>query len=178
MILKEFLGVQRIIGVLLSLVGALIIIRPGADVFSPTMFLPLIAATCYAAYSIATRYVGRDEDIWTSLLYTGLVGGILTSLALPFFGKMPGGFDIVLMLAIAGIGTLGQLFVIRSFSKAEAGAVAPFGYAGLVYAAVISIAFYGDYPDPWTITGSLVIAAAGIYVWHRETKAKQNRPAT
>jgi drug/metabolite transporter (DMT)-like permease len=178
LILKEFLGVQRIIGVLLSLLGALIIIRPGTDVFSATMLLPLIAATCYAAYSLATRYVGRSEDVWTSLLYTGLVGGAMTSLALPFFGKIPNGYELLLMLAIAGIGTLGQLFVIRSFAKAEAGAVAPFAYAGLVYAAIISIVFYGDYPDAWTVAGSLVIAAAGIYVWHRENKAKKIRSAT
>ena len=172
--LRELLGPQRIIGIAVSLVGALIIIRPGFQTFQIEMLYPLIAATCYAAYSLATRFVGKNEDVWTSLLYTGMVGGILTTLALPFFWVTPSVDAIAVMIGIACVGTTGQLFIIRSFSKAEAGAVAPFAYAGLVYAAVLSILFYGEYPDEWTILGSLVIALAGIYVWHRENKAKQN----
>ncbi len=173
--LRELLGPQRIIGIGISLVGALVVIRPGFQDFQLEMLLPVAGATCYAGYSLATRFVGQNEDVWTSLIYTGMVGGLLTTLALPFLWVTPSFDDIMVMIGIACVGTTGQLFVIRSFSKAEAGAVAPFAYAGLTYAAFLSILFYGEYPDSWTILGSLVIAVAGIYVWHRENKAKQNR---
>lgn len=172
-LLREMLGRQRIIGIVLSLFGALIIIRPGFQEFRIEMIYPVIAAVCYAGYSLATRFVGRNEDVWTSLLYTGLVGGILTSIALPFFWVTPSAKDLLIMVAIASIGTTGQLAIIRSFSKAEAGAVAPFAYAGLIYAAVLSALIYGEYPDVWTIIGSIVIGVAGIYVWHRENRAKR-----
>ncbi|MDG1737752.1 MAG: DMT family transporter, partial [Paracoccaceae bacterium] len=99
---------------------------------------------------------------------------VLTTLALPFFWVTPTPTEIAVMIAIACIGTTGQLFIIRSLSNAEAGAVAPFAYAGLIYATFLSIVIYGEYPDNWTIVGSIVIALAGIYVWHRENKAKQN----
>lgn len=173
LLLRELLGPQRIIGILVSLAGALIIIRPGFQDFSLEMIYPLIAAICYAGYSLATRFVGRNEDVWTSLLYTGLVGGVLTSIALPFFWVTPTAKDILIMVAIASVGTTGQLAIIRSFSKAEAGSVAPFAYAGLVYAAILSVIIYNDYPDIWTIMGSIVIGLAGIYVWHRENRAKR-----
>jgi len=171
--LRELLGLQRVIGIAVSLFGALVIIRPGFQEFRVELIFPVIAAVCYAGYSLVTRFVGHREDVWTSLLYTGLVGGVLTSLALPFFWVTPTAQDLLVMVAIAGIGTTGQLAVIRSFSKAEAGAVAPFAYAGLVYAAILSVLIYRDYPDMWTIFGSIVIGAAGIYVWHRENKAKR-----
>jgi drug/metabolite transporter (DMT)-like permease len=52
---------------------------------------------------------------------------------------------------------------------AEASAIAPFSYLGILYATLFGIAFYGEYPDMWTMIGALVIAGSGLYVWHRET---------
>lgn len=173
LILRELLGPQRLIGIAASLVGAMIVIRPGFQEFRMEMLYPVAAALCYAGYSLATRFVGRSEDVWTSLLYTGLVGGILSTLALPFFWVTPSLFEWAIMLGIAGIGTTGQLLIINSFTKAEAGAVAPFGYAGLIYAAILSILIYGEYPDFWTVIGAVIIASAGIFVWHRESRAKR-----
>jgi len=175
LILRETLGPQRILGILFALAGALVIIRPGFQTFELAMVFPILGACCYAGYSLATRFVGHSEDVWTSLLYTGLVGGVLMSFALPFFWVTPSLPAIGAMIAVAAFGTAGQLLIIRSFSKAEAGAVAPFGYAGVVYAAILSIVIYREYPDFWTIIGSLVIVVAGIYVWHRENKAKQDQ---
>ena len=63
--------------------------------------------------------------------------------------------------------------MIRSFSMAEASAVAPFAYIGIVFATVWGIVLYNEYPDSFTVLGALVIVAAGLYVWHRETNAKR-----
>ena len=55
--------------------------------------------------------------------------------------------DIPLFVTLGILGTAAQLCVIRSFSMAEASAVAPFGYVGLVFATLWGIVFYGEYPD-------------------------------
>lgn len=179
LLLREGLGPQRIIGIALSLIGAMIIIRPGAQAFTPSILLPLAAAICYAGYALATRFVGQREDIWTSLLYTGLVGGVLTTIALPFFWIPLEFEDLGLMILIGCIGTTGQLFLIRAFSKAEAGSIAPFAYASLIYATVWGALFFDTYPDIWTIAGSAVIALSGIFVWYRETlRTRQNKRQT
>ena len=52
---------------------------------------------------------------------------------------------------------------------AEAAAVAPFSYLGIVFATLWGIFLYDEFPDQWTMIGALVIAASGLYVWHRET---------
>ena len=175
LLLREKLGPRRILGILASLAGAMVIIRPGAQAFSPAILLPLGAALCYSGYSLATRFVGQRESVWTSLLYTGLVGGVLTSLALPFFWQPLEMADVAIMVCIGIIGTLGQLALIQAFSRAEAGAIAPFAYASLIYAAVWGMLFFGTYPDFWTIVGAVIIAASGIFVWYRESlKARQS----
>lgn len=169
MFLGEALGPRRMAGIAAALCGALIVIRPGSDVFQPAAFFPLAAAACYSCYALLTRRVGAGEDVWTSLFYTGLVGTVLLSLAVPFGWQTPDAVAIALMVLIACFGTAGQLALIRAFSLGEAAMLAPYSYTGLIFAALWGGAFFGEFPDLWTICGALVIAAAGLYVWHRET---------
>ncbi|MHA6262224.1 DMT family transporter [Arenibacterium sp. CAU 1754] len=167
--LGEALGPRRIAGIAAALIGAMIIIRPGSAVFSPSALLPLAAAACYSGYALLTRKVGPDEDAWTSLFYTGLVGTILLSVAVPFKWQTPDAPALGLMTLIAVFGTVGQMCLIRAFSQGEAAMLAPYSYVGLVFAAVWGALFFTEFPDVWTVVGALVIAGAGLYVWQRET---------
>jgi drug/metabolite transporter (DMT)-like permease len=171
--LGEPLGIRRVAGIAVALVGAMIVMRPGSDVFSASALLPLAAAACYSGYALLTRRVGADEDVWTSLFYTGLVGTVLLSLAVPFQWKSPDVTGMGLMAAIALAGTIGQLALIRAFSQGEAAMLAPFSYTGLAFAAFWGFVFFAEIPDFWTIVGTFIIAGAGLYVWHRETYAKR-----
>ena len=83
--LGEKIGLRRTLGIGAAMIGALIVIRPGSEVFSPYAVLPLVAAFAYSAYNITTRFVGRNEDPWTSLLYTALFGAVVMSIAVPFY---------------------------------------------------------------------------------------------
>ena len=167
--LGEKLGLRRVVAIGMAMVGALIVIRPGSDVFSAAAFYPLAAAVCYSGYALLTRRVGADEDVWTSLFYTGLVGTVLLSLVVPFKWQTPDGAGFVLIVVIALSGTIGQLALIQAFSRGEAGMLAPYSYVGLAFAAFWGFVFFAEVPDFWTILGSAVIAGAGVYVWHRET---------
>ena len=168
--LGEKLGVRRIAGIVAAMIGALIIIRPGSDVFSAAALFPLGAAACYSAYALLTRRVGADEDVWTSLFYTGFVGTVLLSILVPFQWQTPSATDVGLMVIVTLAGTTGQLALIQAFTKGEAAMLAPYSYTGLAFAAFWGVIFFSEIPDFWTVVGSLVIAAAGLYVWHRETQ--------
>lgn len=170
--LGEALGPRRILGILIALCGALIVIRPGSDVFSSSALFPLAAAVCYSGYALLTRKLGRDEDVWTSLFYTGLVGTILLSLAMPFVWQTPDMTAMILMASVAVCGTIGQMFLIRAFTLGEAAMLAPYSYCGLIFAAIWSVTIFAEIPDLWTGVGALVIAGAGLYVWYRETNRR------
>lgn len=169
--LGEPLGPRRITGIAVALCGALIIIRPGSAVFTLDALFPLAAACCYSAYNLLTRRVGRDEDPWTSLFYTGLVGTVILSLAIPFqWAPIEGGRTWMLIVMVAVFGTLGQLALIRALMVGEASMLAPYAYTGLLFSTFWGFAFFAEIPDIWTVCGALVIAGAGLYVWHRETR--------
>lgn len=169
--LGERLGPHRVLGVTAALVGAMIVIRPGMGVFSPAALLPLGCAACYAGYAVATRRVGQSENAWTSLIYAALLGTVVSSAVLPLVWMPIALPHLPLFLALGGLGAAAQFCLIRAFTLAEASVIAPFGYVGLVFATGWGIVLFGEYPDRWTVTGALVIVAAGLYVWHRETRA-------
>jgi drug/metabolite transporter (DMT)-like permease len=168
--LGERIGPRRALGVLAALGGALMIIRPGTEVFSPYALLPLGAACFYSAYALTTRFVGRDEDRWTSLVYTGLLGAVVLTCLVPFHWPAFDRGSLLLVGAIAVVATLGQLLLITALQQGEAGLVAPFSYTGLLFATVWGLIFFAEVPDLWTLAGMAVIAGAGVYVWHRETR--------
>ena len=167
--LGEKLGIRRIVGIGLAFLGALTILRPASDVFNVDGLYAIAGAVCYSTYALLTRRVGSDEDIWTSLFYTGLIGSVVLSVLAPFAWITPNATAILFMFVVAAFGTLGQLFLIRAFSRGEAAMLAPYSYTGLIFATLWGIIFFAEFPDFWTVLGTLVIAAAGIYVWHRET---------
>jgi drug/metabolite transporter (DMT)-like permease len=74
------------------------------------------------------------------------------------------------MCVMGVVGTIGQWFLIRAFTVAEAGAIAPFSYIGLVFALIIGLAFWGEWPDAMTLFGASIIVCAGVYVWYRERR--------
>ncbi|WP_299838472.1 DMT family transporter [uncultured Paracoccus sp.] len=165
--LGESIGIRRALGIAAALAGALIIIRPGMGVFQPAAILPLIGAFTYAAGALLTRVV-RGDSTATSLLWSTVFGTLIASIAVPFFWQPIQMEHLWAFLLIGVLGAGSQAMLIRAFALAEAGAIAPFGYTGLIWAGVWGALFFGQIPDGWTILGAAIIVAAGIYVWSRE----------
>ena len=167
--LGEKIGPRRILGIIASMIGALIIIRPGSDVFTVYAVLPLVAAVCYTTYNLTTRFVGNRESPWTSLLYSALFGAVVFSCMVPFFWQPVSLFSAGLMVLLSLCGTFSQLFLIRALAIGEASLLAPFAYVGLIYATIWGLVFFGEFPDEWSIIGAIIIAISGFYVWYRDT---------
>jgi drug/metabolite transporter (DMT)-like permease len=168
LVLGEKVGPRRWAGVFIGFLGALVIVRPGAAVFQPVALLPLVGALCFAVYAIATRFLGRDEGQMTTLLWSATLGTLAASVMVPFVWTTPTPQDAALMALTALLGVGGQFLMIVAFAAAPASAIAPFTYCGLVFAAVLGYAAFGDAPDAWTVAGAVMIVGSGLYVWHRE----------
>ena len=171
--LREQIGPRRVIGILVSLLGALIIIRPGSGVFTIYAILPLGAAIFYSTYSLATRFVGTDESPWTSLFYSALFGAICYSIYIVFNWNPMSNNALLLTIIIGLFGTAGHICLIRALTLGEASLVAPFIYTNLLFTTIWGFVLFGNFPDFWTIVGALIIVAAGIYVWARDRAVRQ-----
>lgn len=171
--LREQIGPRRVIGIVASLLGALIIIRPGSGVFTVYALLPLGAAIFYSTYSLATRFVGTDESPWTSLFYSAIFGAICYSIYIVFHWNPMSSNALLLTIIIGLFGTAGHICLIRALTLGEASLVAPFIYTNLLFTTIWGLVLFGNFPDFWTIAGALIIVAAGVYVWARDRVVSQ-----
>jgi len=84
-VLGEYVGWRRGVAILVGLLGVLVILRPGFQVFSPVALVPLAGALMFAVYNLLTRKVALVDRPETSLFYIGVVGAVAISLVVPFF---------------------------------------------------------------------------------------------
>jgi drug/metabolite transporter (DMT)-like permease len=82
--LKERVSPLRWLLVIGGFAGTLVIIRPGGESFSWAMLLPLGLVTCNAWFQVLTSRLAKTEDPVTMHFYSGWVGTLIASLALPF----------------------------------------------------------------------------------------------
>ena len=177
-LLKERVGPWRSAAVVVGFCGALVIIRPGTDVFQPAAVLTLLSAICFAGYQLWTRRLARYERPETLIIYTALAGAIVMSLIAPFSSRPPD--DILDGLKFAGVGLIGgaaQYFIICALQRAPASVVSPIGYAELIAAVAFGYVIFDDLPDRYTWLGAALIVGSGlVVVWRERAWRRQNAP--
>ena len=167
-ILGEQVGWRRWLAVSVGFIGTLIIIQPGSGVFSPFAMTALACALMFAIYNIITRKVSRQDSLETSLLYFGVVGFLVTLLAVPFFWQPMSNTEILWLLMISIISIFSHLLLIKSLELAPAVILQPFNYFILVWAMVIGYSFYGEVLDTTTLVGASLVIGSGVYIARRE----------
>ncbi|MEL6208493.1 MAG: DMT family transporter, partial [Pseudomonadota bacterium] len=135
--LGEQVGPRRWIAVAIGLMGALLIIRPGLGVFQPAALLALGAALCFASFQVLTRRLSAAEDLWTTMLYTSLVGAALASATLPWTWVTPPATALPAMLAVGVMGLIGHVIFVWAAAQVPASVLAPFNYTSLVWATLM-----------------------------------------
>lgn len=165
--LGEKIGRRRLAGILVAFLGAIVIIRPDTSIMSSASLYPIFGTLGFAFYALVTRFV-RVDGPWVSLFLQGFFGAIFSSLFVPFVWKpIPvAQLPALSILVLAGI--IGHLFMIKAFSSAPASIIAPFGYAGLLFATLFGVIIFKEVPDLMTMFGAMTIVSAGLYVWYRD----------
>jgi drug/metabolite transporter (DMT)-like permease len=148
--------------VTLGFTGVLIIMRPGGGVLSLPAVFPLATAILFSVYQIVTRKIAGREHPYTSLFYTALVGGAITSLAVPFNWITPTLSQAGFVVCIGFLGGFGHLLLIRSMEHTSPSTLAPFVYSQLIWSTLLAYLVFGDFPEPMTLFGMLVVVGAGM----------------
>lgn len=167
-LLGEKVGWRRGTAVVVGLIGVLVILNPTSMHFDVTLLLPLAAALMFAAYSVATRAVSRDDSAMTSVFYAGVIGAIAISLIGPFYwvALQPG--DWIAMGILCVCGTFSHYCLIRAYGILEAVQVQPITYLQLVLSVAVAVIFFGETVTINMVVGALTVVGAGLYTVLRE----------
>lgn len=171
--LGERVGWRRWLAILVGFVGVLIMLRPSAAAFQPAALLPLAVAMISATRDVITRRISATDTSTVTFAVTTTVI-LLAGLGLSAFtGWAPIHLRDLWLFALAGFFQgLAHFLMIEAFRFAEAKVVAPFKYATILWAMVIGYVFWGDVPDNWIITGGTIVVASGLYILHRQRRAR------
>ena len=175
--LGERVGLRRWTAVTVGFAGALIIIRPGANVAHWGAVLVLLDALCYAVYQVLSRKIGSHDPAQTSITLAGIGGLLLAWLTLPFGTlKLPTNLlDLALFFGLGLWGLLGHYFVTKAYQWSRASIIAPIGYGELVGSTLLGWLVFSEFPDRWTWLGAGVIVASGLYITYREQRLRRSR---
>ena len=155
-------------------IGTLVIIRPGDEGFDWTLLLPLGLVASNAWFQILTSRMVKTEDPVTMQFYTGWVGTVIVSAALPFFWTRLDSAALWAGVVFMGVmGTVGHFVMILAYAKAPVSTLTPFLYAQIAFAMLGGWLVFSHVPDQWSVLGMTLIAicgAAGAWLTVRESR--------
>lgn len=173
-VLKEKVSMLRWLLVAGGFAGTLVIIRPGGAAFNWASLLPLGLVATNAWFQVLTSKLARTEDPVTMHLYTGWVGTLIASLALPFVWTQLGASGLWLGLILMGVmATIGHFMLILAYQRAPAATLTPHLYSQIAFAMLAGMLVFAHVPDGWSMVGIVMIAvcgAAGAWLTVRERR--------
>jgi drug/metabolite transporter (DMT)-like permease len=176
--LGEKIGPRRLVAVLIGFAGVLVVTRPFGGATHPAALLAGVAAVANALYSILTRRLAAYDPPETTMFYTGLVGSVIMLPILPFVWRAPATPQVWATLGVLGLlGALAHWLLILAHRRAPASLLAPFYYLQLLGAVIVGFLAFGEVPDHWTLLGSGIVTASGLYLVYRERIRKKPVPS-
>lgn len=168
----ERVGWRRWSAVALGFIGVLIILRPGVDGFSMLSLLAVAGMIGFAGRDLATRAAPKV----LSNRQLGLAGFAMLALAgailLGWTGgaAVPTAHGLGLLMGTAVFAIIGYHSLTYAMRTGEVSFVTPFRYTRLVFALILAVLVFGERPDQWTLIGSALIVASGIYALARANR--------
>jgi drug/metabolite transporter (DMT)-like permease len=168
-ILKEHVGPWRWAAVFAGFIGVLLIVRPGFRTLELGHLAAFFLAFLGAATIILMRSLATERQttmlatlVGYSLVFNGIAAAATSSFELP-------DWKVFALVGLAGACTAGghRLHLLAT-RRTPANQIAPTHYSQLIWAVVIGMAFFEEYPDWITFAGISVIAGSGLLTLVRE----------
>lgn len=167
------IGWRRVAAILVGFVGVLIVVRPGTDGFSFASLLVLCVVAIVVCRDLASRVLSRDIPSVLVAFHAALAlmlcnGAILLTKE---WVPVPSA-DWLNLIAAAAFLTGGYICSVATMRIGDIAAIAPFRYTALLWSILIGVLFFDEIPDQWTLIGSAIIVAMGVFSFYRENKLR------
>jgi len=177
--LGEHVGWRRMTSIAIGFLGAMIVMRfweMAQGQINHGILLLFTAAVTNATYQTATRSL-RGEDPRTTLIYSALVGAVVTSVVLPLSWTWPTLEGWALFVGSGLAAGLGHMCLIRAYNAAPASVISPFYYSSIIWSVFSGFLIWGDVPAISTVLGAALIIGSGLFIIWRERKLGLADPA-
>lgn len=173
MFFGEPLGWRRLTAIGVGFAGVILILRPGTGAFDTWSVLALASMLLIVVRDMVTRMFSASVGsttiaFWAALtvMLSGWVMGVEET------WRMPTPTEAGLLMLSAFFLTVGYLTAVATMRVGEISFVAPFRYTSLIWAIILGLAMFGEWPDVWTWAGSVLVVGAGLYTILRERQIR------
>jgi drug/metabolite transporter (DMT)-like permease len=170
------IGWRRMTAILVGLAGVLIIIRPGTEGFDRWSLLGLASVACVVVRDLSVRPL--QGQVPSTLVALGAAVGVMLMgwIGTAFQGwHAPTGSEAARVIGAGLFLIVGYLTSVAAMRHGDIGLVAPFRYTSLLWAIVLGLVVFGDFPDGWTILGAAIVIAAGLFTLWRERQLRRQK---
>lgn len=172
--LGEWVGWRRLAAIVVGFCGIVIVVRPGIAVVHPAMIYSFLGMLSYALFILITRWLAAHDPPEVTLFYSLFAGATLAAPFAIHAWTWPSSVFAWALLISTGIwGGIGHYLFILAYRSAPASLIAPFIYFQLISMVALGYLIFGDLPDAWTLAGSTVVIASGLYLVHRERVVRE-----
>jgi drug/metabolite transporter (DMT)-like permease len=165
----ERIGWRRWIAIIVGFIGVLVIVRPAAEGFTIYSLVALASAIMVGARDLLTRRIGAHVPstviTFTTTAVVCVLGWII---GLAETWAPLGRIETLYLIGAALFVAAGNYSIIVAYRDADVSLVSGFRYTVLVFAIILGIAIWGDWPDLPALIGATLIVGSGLYTLHRQ----------
>lgn len=181
--LKEHVSRDRWIAVAIGLVGVIIAMRPGSNVFEMAAILVLIGTFLGALNKILMRRLAATEHSLAITIYHNIVLLLVTFpflIDLPFHQGLwkPMPLEHWGLFAIVGaITAAGQYAIAQALRYAQASTLAPIDYSTYFWVVALDLFWWHKSPDKFMLIGAAIIVGSNLYILYRTRREEAAKKA-
>lgn len=167
-VFSERMATRRIMAIVVALVGAFLILRPGFRELSTGHYAQMINALFMAGSYLIAKWLTERAD---SGVIVGMMSLMVTIALLPFAlldWVTPTYEQLAWLTLVAFFATAGHYTMTRAFREAPMAITQPVTFLQLVWASIAGVLIFGEPVDAFVILGGGVIIAAVTYINYRE----------
>ena len=167
MFLSERVGIKRWGAIFLGFAGILVITRP--DVSLNLGHLLLLSSAILWSISIVIAKKLTEKDTIISITFWQAMGCVpLALIASLFVWEMPTLTQLLYLLGIAGLGTLGHALLYASLKLGKVSVLLPLDYIIFILSTLLGLLLFGSLPTLYLYAGTFLIISATAFISYRE----------
>ena len=166
--LKEKLHRHRLAAILISFIGALIVLRPGFKVIESGQLGMLMATVVFTASYLIAKIVSKERS---SSEIVAMLSIFTTIFLIPsaIYSWEPLSIKAFLILSFTAlIATVGHITMTKAIKAAPMVVTQPILFLQLVWASMVGLFIFNEKFDPFVILGGTIIMLCVCYVSYRE----------
>lgn len=160
--LKERLHPQRLIGLVVALVGAYLVVHPTGSDFNWGTVLGLCSGLFSGFAYVLVRRLSATQDPWVVVWHLAFMGIVLGAPGTAMDFHAPVGFLVPCILLMGVAGTVAQGAMTTAFRWLPAGAGATAGLMTVCVSALIGWIAFNEVPTSDALIGGALIITGGI----------------